>query len=161
MLYIPEYIQCIDFCKNGISCINGHLTAVTAIGFIAIVFCRVMACCYHNAGTAMQGTNSKGQHWGWFQFCIDVYFDTICSEDFSSRFCKVCGLNPAVIGDCNTWFWESFFYIISQSLCCSANCVNIHTVGTGTDYTTQTTGSKCKITVEAILNPFHVMFNCF
>ena len=159
MLDIVENVQCIDFCKNSIRSINGHLTAIAAVCLVAVVLCRVVAGSYHDTSTAMQCTNGKRQHRGWLQFGVDVNLYPICSEDFRSSLCKVCGLNSAVVGNCNAWFGKCFFYIVRQTLSCFANSIDVHTIGASTNYATQTACSKSKIPIKTVLNGFCIVFN--
>ena len=45
-----------------------------------------------------------------------------------------------------------FVDIICKTLCCLTNRVNIHTIGSGTNDSTQTSGSKLKIHVKTLFD---------
>ena len=150
VLDTSEHIQSVDLCQNGVGCINGHLTAVAAVYLITVVFCGVVAGGNHDTGTALLCTNCIGQHRGRHQFCIDVYANAVCSQNFCGSFCENIGFDTAVIGNGNAGCFESGLDIIGKTLCRTAYCINVHTIGACTDNAPQTTGTEFQIPIKTV-----------
>lgn len=69
--------------------------------------------------------------------------------------CDRVGIDPAVITDCHRRFLKIFLQIISQPLRSLCYGINIYTVCSGTDHTTQTAGTKSKIPIKSIFHQEH------
>ena len=160
MLDILENIQCIDLSQNCICGVNGHLTAIAAVYFITVVLCRVVAGGYHNTCAALLRTYCIGEHRSRHQLCIDVYLDAVCSQHFRSSLCKYIGLDAAVIRNGNAGVCECRVHIVGQTLCCTANRINVHTVCASTNDTTETAGTEFQITVKAVTDRCIISGNC-
>ena len=72
----------------------------------------------------------------------------ICWKNTSSHFCEHIALDAAVIANCHRRLCKVFLQIVCQALWCFSHSVDIHAVGTCTDYATQTSRAKSKVTIE-------------
>ena len=89
--------------------------------------------------------------WSRTHIVKEIYLDTISREDS----CYILGKEAAVVAAVMTYYnrdlllvLEVQFKIVGKSLCCHANCIDIHTIATCTHDTTKTTGTKFKVLVE-------------
>jgi len=152
VLYICKDVQFFNLSQNFGGSFGRDLAAICTINLVAIVFAGIVRSSDHHASRGVQITGCKGHSRHRHQHRPNINLDTICSENASGYFCKYITLDAAVITDYHRRLCKVFLQIVSQTLRCLCYGVNIHAVGSSTDYTAKTTSAKCKVTVECIFN---------
>ena len=80
---------------------SDHLCTVVPIGFVAVIFFRVMGCCQDDTALTSQFTDSERHFRCWAKVFKHVNFDTISREDVSRYFGKLTAVVTAVMSDNN------------------------------------------------------------
>ena len=120
-----------------------------------------MARRYHDTGFASKITYRKGEHGRWHQRRGQIDLNTICREYFCRLFCKQVGFDARIIGDCRRGVFIFLFHKFCQSLCRTADCIDVHPVCTCANDSTQSPGAKFQRTIKPVKNTLIVLFNFF
>ena len=111
-----------------------------------------MRCRDHHTRRGMQISGCKRDGRNRHKNRPDTDPDTVRRKHSGSSSGKHITLDPAVITNCHRRFLKIFLQIISQPLRSLCYGINIYTVCTGTDHTTQAAGTKSKIPIESIFH---------
>ena len=79
-LHVRENIERFDLRHNAVCHAFRYLAAVVAVGLIAVVLCRVVACGNADACITVQVTHSEGQRRGRHKLRVEVRLDAVCGE---------------------------------------------------------------------------------
>ena len=91
-----------------------------------------------------------------------MYLDAVCSENGSSSLSENVGLDSAVVSDSNGRIGrESFLNIVSKTLSCTSDSVDVHSVSACANNAAKSACAEFEVTVESVLDSFIVACNGF
>ena len=158
-LHAVEDVDSVDLCENSLSSLKCELAAVVSVYLVSVVLGRVVACCYHYAGAAVQCSYCPGQHGGRHEFLVDVYLDTVGSENLCCALGEVVGLDTAVAGDSHGLLLAACENILSKTLSSLLYGVYVHSVGACADNAAESAGAELEVAVEAVVFAVLVVLN--
>ena len=139
---------------------SGDLGAVLPVNLVTVVLRRVVAGCHHNACGAVELTNGKGQHRCRTKRRKNVSFDSVGCHAECGLFCKFRGHVAGVKRNRHTFFLRMLFDDkVCQSLRCLSYRVNIHAVGSCSQNSAQTSGTKLQLSVKPLCDLFLVVLD--
>ena len=141
----------VHFIDNGSVVRRKYLRTVIPIGFIAVVFFRVVACGQIDTALATEVTNGERHFRSRTQVIEQINLDTVRRENISRDFSELAAVVTAVVthydGDL-LFVLEAFVQIVRQSLGSRAYCIDVHTVAARTHDTAQTTCSEFQVFIK-------------
>ena len=161
VFYTGEDVGFGHIIQNNSSSVRVQLAAIRAVSFVAVIFCRVVACSDNDTCFAFQLANRIGQNRNRHQFREDAYFDAVCSENASGFFCENIAVDTAVITDGNGIAFVGVIQVVSHSLSSLTNGVDVHTVSAHAQNTAKTCGTEFQALIEAFHDFFVVAFDAF
>ena len=128
-----------------------HLCTIVPVGFVAVVFLRIVGSGKNNAALAAEMTDSKRNFGSRAQVFEKIHLDAVGREDVGRNFSKFPTVVTAVVTDDHTDLRQRgklSFQVVAQALSSSTHGVNVHPVSAGTHDATQTSGTKFQIFVK-------------
>ena len=153
--HLLDTIKNITFCcifQHLCSSFRIQLAAFLVVSLVTIVLRWIVAGSNHDTSTAFELTNCKRKGWSWHQFFKQICLYAICCKDTCGHPCKQITFNTAVISNRNGWVFILFVDIVSHTLSCQCDCINIHPVSSHTQNTAQTCCSKFQHTDKAFFD---------
>ena len=89
-----EEINLLDAAVSFLCRLVRHLVTLRVIALIAVVFCRIVACCNNNAGLAAQPAHCKREHWRRHELPEKMHYNAIRREYTGSLTRKEVRFNP-------------------------------------------------------------------
>ena len=122
------------------------------IDLITVVLAGVVRSRDHDTRRGVQIAGRKRHSRHRHQDGPDVDPDAIGREHSGGHFCKHIALDTAVVTDGHRRLGKILFQIISQTLRCLCNDIDVHAVGASADDAAQTARTKGKVTIERVLD---------
>ena len=136
------------------------LCAVFPVYFISVVLRRIVAGCHHNTCGAVKLADSEGQHRCRAQRRENISFDPVCSHAKCRLFGKFRRHMTGIKRNRHTFFLCMLFDDkVCQSLCCLPYRVNIHAVGSCSQNSAQTSGTKLQFSVKPLCDLLLILFD--
>ena len=146
--YIGDFVDVVD----DIDIVRSkYLCAVSPVGFVSVVFFRVVGCGNVYAALASEMTYGEGQLGGGLEGLEEIYLDTVGREDVCYGLGKVFGVIAHVV----TYDYRNLgqvckglLEIVGQTLRSGTYGIDIHAVGTGAHDAAQSACTEFKVFVE-------------
>ena len=152
LFHIPENIQLLNFTEDFCGRLGSDLAAVRSVYLVAVVLAGIVRGRDHHACAGSQIAGGKGDGRHRQQAGPDMHRHPIGCKHLSRHPGKQLGFDPAVISNGHRGLFRRLIQVVCQALGSLCNGVNIHSVGTSSDDTAESTRAEGQIPVEGILN---------
>jgi len=129
-----------------------HLRAVVPVGFVAVVFRRVVARGDHDARVGLEVADGEGKLGRRPERAEEVGLDSVGREDTGGDLGEGIRVMPGIVGDAGreTLAGEGFFEVIAEPLRGPAHDEVVHAVVTAADHAPQSSGAELEVAVKAV-----------
>ena len=108
-----------------------------------------------------QFTNGIGKARCRFKFVININLNSVSRQNLGRLPAEIIALNSGVISDCDRRRVIIIIQVIGKSLSCSADGIHIHSVCTGTDYSSESCRTEFERTIKSVQNFIVIFLNIF
>ena len=150
-----ELIDLFDLLQHAVSDGRTDLAAVLPVGFISVVVLRIVGCSDIDTGDGMQKTDRISQLRSGPQGRIDIGLDPVGSQYACGKQTEFSGFMTAVMSDDDASVHGLLAIALDEigyALRCSANHVDIHTVGSGFQFASQSGRTESDVLIESLFD---------